>query len=264
MVRSRSYGSATIPPWRRPTEFVEGTRWLFAVLALTSLALTLILVISSVSAVNRTIALISAGVLVWSWTSTYAHRTAAWYVDVIDPLATLAIALAGPGPGTVIGFVCVAQWFRCLCSSTWSAALRVVVYVTTLGLAVLIWPHLPGNTGPEMFGPQIGIVPTSVLAILVLVGPSLAASLKDRERSALLDAVHTSVGSQLLGDTTEFDIRRIAEQATAKICTAIPELRVLAAGFSPVPRGGPLTEDRHPSAGGRIGGAQVSTNAHRE
>jgi diguanylate cyclase (GGDEF)-like protein len=74
-------------------------------------------------------------------------------------------------------------------------------------------------------GPLVGVFPTMFLT--VVVGRHLAGSVQAREQAARLDAVHVSVGSQLLGVTEAVEIRRIAWAAYAGICAAMPGLRVL-------------------------------------
>lgn len=211
----------------RPAEFVEGTRWLFLILALASLLLTQVVVLGKVPLPSAILLVSCSIVLALSWIKGYASRSAPWRMDVVDALTTAVFAVASPDPGTVFGFLCVSQWFRCLYSSSRLAVLRLVLFAAAVMASLLIWPDLAGHADRAMFGPVTGVVPSLIVAILVLVGPSLAGSLKDREREALLDAVHTSVGMQLLGDTDQADIRRITEEATVQICAAVPGLRVL-------------------------------------
>jgi len=63
--------------------------------------------------------------------------------------------------------------------------------------------------------------------LTVIVGRHLAGILRAREQAARLDAVHVSVGSQLLGVTDAVEIRQIAWAAYARVCAAMPGLRVL-------------------------------------
>jgi hypothetical protein len=68
-------------------------------------------------------------------------------------------------------------------------------------------------------------MPTMFLT--VIVGRHLTAILAARARAARLDAVHVSVGSQMLGVIDAVEIRRIAWEAVAQICAVMPGLRVL-------------------------------------
>src|SRR3954466_2366097 len=77
----------------RPTEPVERTRWLFFVIALVSLLLTLPGALVGVDSVEPVLLLFSGLALVTSWTHRYLSRTALVGFDLLDVLAVAAFAL---------------------------------------------------------------------------------------------------------------------------------------------------------------------------
>jgi len=86
-------------------------------------------------------------------------------------------------------------------------------------------PGTYGHNGGTEIAPLVGTFPAMFLT--VIVGRHLAGILRAREQAARLDAVHVSVGSQLLGVTDAVEIRQIAWAAYARVCAAMPGLRVL-------------------------------------
>ena len=210
---------------RRATEMVEATRWLFAVLTLASLPLTLL---ASLAARNGTMPLLAASstvVLGLSWGLGYRRRSAPLGMDVMDAVATFAFALACPEPAVAFGFVFPALLFRALYGSTRRALMRCVMYVGALSATLLLWQDMPWHTaGAELF-PLTLAFPTMFLT--VIVGRQLAGSLQAREQATRRDAVHALMGSQLLGVIDAAEIRSTFWTAIAGICEATPGLRVL-------------------------------------
>jgi diguanylate cyclase (GGDEF)-like protein len=212
---------------RRPVEMVEATRWLFAVLALACLLLTLPAPLAAGNGPRRAVALASAVVLGLSWGAGYIRRSAPLVMDLVDAVAMLAFALACPDPMAAFALVFPALWFRSLYGSGLRAVLRCGLYAGAIGASLPLWPYALGHTASRAIGPIAGVIPTMFLT--VIVGRHLAGSLRAREQAARLDAVHVWVGSELLGVTDAVQIRRIAWAAYAGICAAMPGLRVLKA-----------------------------------
>jgi diguanylate cyclase (GGDEF)-like protein len=210
---------------RRPSDMVEATRWLFAVLALVSLLLALVAPLASADAQMRLVAMGSAVVLGLSWSAGYLRRGSPFWADLVDAVAILAFALACPEPVAAFGVVFAALWFRSLYGSGVRALVRCAIYVGALSATVPLWPYVPGHTGGTSGTPLLGAFPTMFLT--VIVGRHLAGSLRAREQAAGRDAVHLSVGAQLLGVTDTAEILRVAWVAIAGICAATPGLRVL-------------------------------------
>src|SRR3954470_17574077 len=129
----------------RPTQPVERTRWLFYVIALVSLLLTVPgALIDSVSV--EPVLLAFAGLtLVPSWTHRYLTRTVPVGFDVLDILAVTAFALASPMPAVALGVVFPALWFRVMYGRTWRVGLYAVALGAALVGATLAWGLLPGN-----------------------------------------------------------------------------------------------------------------------
>jgi diguanylate cyclase (GGDEF)-like protein len=103
--------------------------------------------------------------------------------------------------------------------------LRCGLYAGAIGVSLTLSPYVPGHSGGMAIGPLVGVFATMIPT--VVVGRHLAASVQASGQAARLDAVHMSVGSQLLGVTDAVEIRRIAWDAYAGICAAMPGLRVL-------------------------------------
>ena len=210
---------------RRPEEIGEGTRWLFVVLVLASLLLTLPAPLTAANGTLRLVAVAGAVVLGLSWGAGYLWRSAPLAMDLVDAVALLAFALASPEPTIVFPLVFAALWFRSLYGSGRRAVLRCGLYAGALGASLPLWPYVPGHTGGTEIAPLVGTFPAMFLT--VIVGRHLAGILRAREQAARLDAVHVSVGSQLLGVTDAVEIRQIAWAAYARVCAAMPGLRVL-------------------------------------
>jgi len=210
---------------RRPEGFVEGTRWLFVMLVLASLLLALPAPLSVAHGTMWLVGVASAVVLGLSVCAGYLRRSAPLAMDLVDAVALLAFALASPEPTAVFSVVFAALWFRSLYGSGLRAVLRCSLYAGAIWVSLPLWAYVPGHTGGMAIGPLVGVFPTMFLT--VVVGRHLAGSVQAREQAARLDAVHVSVGSQLLGVTEAVEIRRIAWAAYAGICAAMPGLRVL-------------------------------------
>jgi diguanylate cyclase (GGDEF)-like protein len=210
---------------RRPTDVVESTRWLFAMLAVASLAITLPALVVSGDRRMLPAALASAVALVSSWSAGYLRRDAPLGMDLVDAFAILVFALACPFPSAALGFTFAALWFRSLYGSTRRALLRCVIYGSALGASLPLWSSVPGHVGGT--GALALVVAFPTIFLTVIVGRNLAGSLRAREQSAQRDAVHLSVGSQLLGITDTTEILSIAWVALGGICAATPGLRVL-------------------------------------
>ena len=210
---------------RRPGDIQEATRWLFAVLALVSVLLVLPAPLFAGNSTRLLVALASAVVLGLSWGAGYLRRSAPLAMDVVDAVAMAALALTSPELTTVLGVVFAALWFRSLYGSGGRAVLRCALYAGALSAAHPLWPYLFGHTGGIALGTLAAPFPTMLLTVFVV--RRLASILAARARAARLDAVHRAVGSQLLDVIDAAEIRRIAWEANAQICAAIPALRIL-------------------------------------
>jgi diguanylate cyclase (GGDEF)-like protein len=210
---------------RRPEDIQEATRWLFAVLALVSIVLSLPATLAAANGARLLVVLASSVVLGLSWGAGYLRRSAPFALDVVDAVAMAAFALASPEPAVALGIVFCALWFRSLYGSGGRALLRCALYAGALSAVPPLWPYVLGHTAGMEFALLVGAFPTMFLT--VIVARHLSAILTARARAARLDAVNVSVGSQLLGVIDAAEIRRIAWAANAQICAAMPGLRVL-------------------------------------
>jgi diguanylate cyclase (GGDEF)-like protein len=204
---------------------VEATRWLFAVLAMASLLITVIAPLAADDLALRLATLVVALALGCSIATGYSRRAAPLELDVLDAAAILALALVCPTPIAALAFVFGALWFRSLYGSARRAVLRCVLYGVALCASLPLWTYLPGHSGSPHVAAVAGVIPTMFLT--VVVGRHLASSLQAREQSTQRYAVHLSLGSQLLGVTDRDEVRRIAWTSIAAICAVTPGLRVL-------------------------------------
>jgi diguanylate cyclase (GGDEF)-like protein len=218
--------TARVPaPLRRPSDMTEATRWLFAVLVVLSLLISLPAPLLSGTVTTKLVAVASMVVLGLSVVAGYLRRRAPLGTDLVDTVGLLFLSLACPTPIAALGFVFGSLWFRSLYGSTRRAVLRCGLYAGALAATLPLWPLVPGHTGGTEVSPVIGAIPTMFLT--VIVGRHLAGSVLARDRAARLDSVHVSVGVQLLGVTDAAEIRRVAWVAIAGICASIPGLRVV-------------------------------------
>jgi len=134
---------------RRPEEIGEGTRWLFVVLVLASLLLTLPAPLTAANGTLRLVAVAGAVVLGLSWGAGYLRRSAPLAMDLVDAVALLAFALASPEPTIVFPLVFAALWFRSLYGSGRRAVLRCGLYAGALGASLPLWPYVPGHVRPQ-------------------------------------------------------------------------------------------------------------------
>src|ERR1035437_1702419 len=118
----------------------EGTRWLFVVLVLASLLLTLPAPLTAANGTLRLVAVAGAVVLGLSWGAGYLRLSAPLAMDLVDTVALLAFALASPEPTIVFPLVFAALWFRSLYGSGRRAVLRCGLYAGALGASPPLWP----------------------------------------------------------------------------------------------------------------------------
>ena len=177
----------------------EATRWLFAMLALSSLVISLPATLSSGDSRMVLAALCGRAVLAASVCAGYLRRTAPLGMDLVDAGALLIVALSCHSPIAVLGFVFGALWFRSLYGSTRRAVLRCVLYAGAIAASLPSWPQVPGHVEGTAVAPLLGVIPT--MFVTVIVGRHLAGNLRAREQATRLDAVHAALGARLLGAT---------------------------------------------------------------
>jgi diguanylate cyclase (GGDEF)-like protein len=212
---------------RRPEGIVEATRWVFALLVLVTLLFVLPGILALRHNVMLPVGLVAAVVLVLSWSTGYLRGSAPLWLDVVDAAAFLGLALALPDPTAAVGVVMPALWFRSLYGSARRAVLRASFCAIAISVSLPLWAHVPGRTGGVQVAVLVGVLPAMFLT--VIASRQLAGGLAARTQAARRDAVHMSVGSELLGVTDAAEIDRIAWSAMSGICAATPGLRVVKA-----------------------------------
>lgn len=210
----------------RPQEIVEGTRWLFAGLALLSLLVTLPGIIAiSPDQGGVTVILLSGAVLAVSWLVGYLHRRSSYWIDVLDAVAVFGFAIASPVPSAVFGVLFPMLWFRSLYGSARHAIIRCLAYAAAVLAATLFWPQVFGRT--EQTDATTVLFSVPIMLLTVVVGRRLASALAGRQRQQQVDAIQAGVGFALLGVVDAAAIAATVRQAGEQITAAIPGLRML-------------------------------------
>ena len=208
----------------RPRDVLPATRWLFARLALLSLAVTLPVPLLTADLPAALVVLGAAGALAASWTVGYLRGRTAVTADLVDAAAILAFALASDPPSVVFAALVSALWFRSLDGTALRAYLRAAGYALALVVAVLLWPHVGERAGEVEVGPVLATVP--ILVLTVVVARRLAWMFEERRRRDAVAEVYAAAIEQLLGVTEDDAIRRVAADADRGFCTAVPGLRI--------------------------------------
>src|SRR3954447_1107495 len=210
----------------RPTEPVERTRWLFFVIALVSLLLTLPGALAGLDAVEPLLLLFSGLALTVSWTHRYLSRHVLVGFDVLDVLAVAAFALASPMPAVAFGIVFPAMWFRVMYGRTWRVGLYAVALGAAMVGATLAWGSLPGDAPSTDASPVLGAIP--VLGLTFIGARHLALGMLEREQTRGRDGALRQLGTSLLGVTDPRAIRVQGWQAVEEVARMTPGLQVVA------------------------------------
>lgn len=208
----------------RPSGALRNTRWLFARLALLSLAVTLPLPLLTASPVEAVVVLLAGGVLAASWTVGYLRGRTAVAADVVDTLAVFAIAVTSDVPSSIIAALVSALWFRSLTGTTLRAYLRPVAYTVAIAAALVLWPHVGDHVAQDEVVLAFATVP--MLFLTVVVARRLAWMFHDRQQRDAIAQVYAGAIEQLLGLTEDVSIRRVAADADHGFCAAVPGLRI--------------------------------------
>ena len=208
----------------RPSGAFPATRWLFARLALLSLAVTLPVPLLTANLVEAGVVLLGSAVLATSWTLGYLRGRTSVAADVVDTVAVFAVAVVSDVPSSIVAALVSGLWFRSLDGSTLRAYLRPVAYSVALGTALLAWPHI-GDHVATTEGPQV-LATVPMLFLTVVVARRLAWMFRERQRRDAIATVYAAAIEKLLGLTQDADIRRVAAEADHGFCAAVPGLRI--------------------------------------
>ncbi|MGY1857999.1 diguanylate cyclase domain-containing protein [Modestobacter sp. SYSU DS0290] len=211
---------------RRPDEMVEGTRWLFGVCALISLALACAGALPGASAASVLLLVGATVALTASWAYRYLTRRARPALDLLDVVAVTAFALGCPVPAVAFGATFSALWFRAVYGRTRDIWLYATGQCVALVAALVWWQSVPGHDEPAPAGPVLGALPLAFL--LAVVARHLALGLFAREQAQARDAALVALGTRLLGVTDEVEVSARGWAAARDICAATPGLAILA------------------------------------
>jgi diguanylate cyclase (GGDEF)-like protein len=223
--RARAAVRPVLAAVSRPTGMVEGTRWLFWLLAILSLALSTPAPLLQGRTPSTLPAIAAVTALAASLTIGYLSRRARWGLDLLDGLAVVVLACSGPSPATIFALVFAMIWFRSLYGSAAGALLRCTLYAGAMPVILFLWPVVVGSAGGAQAPVVLSAIPT--MFVTVVAARHLFGILRDRQQEAQRDAIHAAAGAMLLGVTDLTEIRRVTWQAVSDICVATPGLRVL-------------------------------------
>jgi diguanylate cyclase (GGDEF)-like protein len=215
---------------RPPTSLVARTRWLFTVLAVASVLLSLPGLAGDREPVHRLLTLAAYAGLITLWSVRYRTGRTPFALDVVEPGLVLATSVFGPEPGSMFGFLFAALWLRAIHGSTGRiiAHCALMAAATLTGLAV--WPTLPGNADPlstREVMTVVGAVP--VMFLTTFVARYLVLSLFAREQAQRRDEALVQLGNRLIGLTDRREILRCASACVHEMGSATPGLRMLVA-----------------------------------
>lgn len=208
----------------RPSGAFPATRWLFARLALLSLAVTLPVPLLNAGLAEAGFILLASGTLAASWTIGYLRGGTSVAADVVDTVAVFAFAVASDPPSGVFAALVSALWFRSLDGTALRAYVRPVAYSLAIVAALVVWPHIGDRTITDEVPHVLATVP--MLFLTVVVARRLAWTFHDRQRRDAVATVYAAAIEKLLGLTEDADIRRVAAEADHGFCAAVPGLRI--------------------------------------
>lgn len=204
-----------------PHDGVERVRWLFLMLALMSLALTLPVALGHLAWATLLSGLAVATALACSWIDGYRKRGIHAVLEVVDPVAVTLLLTISSTPDAVFSIVFPVLWYRSQYGSTWRAVARCVLLAAAFVAAHEIWSLVPGHSVVQPAAGSAAALPVMILVVGIsryLGGIALRA-----DHAAAL----ASLGPRLVGVQDAAMIRRDAWQTIQEVCAISPALRVL-------------------------------------
>jgi diguanylate cyclase (GGDEF)-like protein len=215
---------------RPPVTLVARTRWLFAVLAVASILLSLPSLSNSPDPVHRLVTVAAYGGLVAVWSVRYRTERTPIVLDVVEIALVLAISLYGSVAGSALSFVFAALWLRAIDGSTGRIVLHSAMVAAAILAGLALWPSVPGHTVALLPSEVMTVVgATPVLLLVTFVGRYLVLSLLAREQAQRRDEALVQLGNRLVGLTDRREILRCASACVHEMGAATPGLRMLVA-----------------------------------
>ena len=213
---------------RRPDGLVARTRWLFTVLALVSLLLSLPGLIATSGSLPFLIDAVAYPGLVAVWGYRYLSGRAPVLLGGMEAVLVLATSVAASHPASIFTYVFASLWLRALYGSTRGAVLHTGFVAAAVVTALSVWPTLPGRPDASPMTEVLGILgAVPIMFLTVGVARYLARSLHAQEQSRERDAALLQLSSRLIGVTGRAQIRLLADECCDAICAATPGLRML-------------------------------------
>ncbi len=210
---------------RRPADIAQGTRWLFGVLALATLAVQGLTSLAFDHGWVQAMGLGTAAMLATSWITSYLLGRVPWPLDLVEAAALLGFGLSGSSPELVFAIILSAMWFRALYDSAWRSAARCAMYIGVVVLTFMLWTAVPGHGAlPHTDANPGGL---ALIVLTVMGGRQLGRGLAAREQNLRMNAALAAAGSRLIGMTDETAIRALAWRTAVDICATSPGVRMV-------------------------------------
>ena len=211
--------------FQRPQGIVEATRWLLVWLALASAALLVPGVLLTASGWILAGGVGAALLLGASWIYGYEKQRAPLWCDVVDTIGILGLAVAVPHPRAIVIVVFGSIWFRSLYGTFGLAVARGVLYVTALGILLIVRHSFhPDSSLPEIRS-YLTIFPVLFLTIFIVRKHSR--TLVAGDESVGRDRVLAATALPLLRASDRASILAVGWEALTGFCVATPDLRVI-------------------------------------
>ncbi|WP_249522283.1 GGDEF domain-containing protein [Modestobacter marinus] len=211
--------------FRRPTDGVERTRWLFGACAVVSLVLTTGGAVAGAGTWRLLAIAVAVAALLGSWLHRYTARRGSFALDLLDAVAICLFALASPVPAVALGVTFSALWFRAVYGRDRDTWAYTTAQCAGLVAALALWEVFPGHTAPAPAAPLLGALP--IAPLLAVVARHLARVLQEHQAAQAWDATLSRLTTQLLGVTDVEQIRERGWEAAEHICRITPGLSVV-------------------------------------
>ena len=211
--------------FQRPEGIVEATRWLLVWLALVSVALLVPGVFMTARGGMLALGVGASLLLGAAWIYGYRKQRAPLWLDLVDAIGILGLALVCPDHRAIVIVVFGSLWFRSLYGTVGQAVARGVLYAAALGCLLVVWRSLaPDSSLPEIAS-YLSTLPAMFLTIFIVRTHS--STLIAGDQSIGRDRVLAATGSQLLRASDRAAIIAVAWVALTEFCVATPGLRVI-------------------------------------
>ncbi|WP_433556576.1 putative bifunctional diguanylate cyclase/phosphodiesterase [Pseudonocardia xinjiangensis] len=212
----------------RPQDLVAQTRWLFTLMVLALILLSLPGMIGTRGLLAWLLVIAAFAGLFVVWSYRYLSGRAPLLLGVVEAALVLVAAVAGPAPATVFTFLFGSLWLHALYGSTRGVLLHTSFLAAAILASLEVWHLLPGREGVLPSGAITNVVSVvPVMFVTAGVARYLVLSLFAREQSQKRDAALVRLGSRLIGVTERRKIQETGTECARAICEATPDMQLL-------------------------------------